>query len=165
MRNLFLLVLTILVVVSIATISCSKKEKEEPKQVAIPQYYLKYKVDNQYAGNFYSPIFTAQIIYFDEKGDSVVLENEALPWEKTIMVEKPFTAKMYGRYVVSVVADSLPDTITFGHNANIFWKDNISDFWNYDNNASTHTLPKDRFLELIQSQPTALQFNKIEVLE
>ena len=95
--------------------ACDKKEKgEEDKNTNIvetEEVTFTYKVTTVNL----SPIFNATISYKNENNETITLENEPLPWEKTIMAKVPFEASLSGEYVV-ISGANIPELVIVGMN-------------------------------------------------
>ena len=121
MKKLRLVLVSIGVI--IAFTACDKegkgKEKEEnnkeenntPKETEVTFTYT-------VTAEGLSPIFNSTISYKNENNEVVTLENESLPWKKTITVKPPFEALVEGQY--ALIPDvEIPDIVKVGHNVSI----------------------------------------------
>jgi hypothetical protein len=137
------------IVIAIFITACDKKENGDEDQDTTPKdtkVTLTYKVT---AENL-SPIFNATIQYKNENNQTITLENEALPWEKTITVTTPFDASINGKYVVIANAE-IPDPVTVGQNVFI-----IQNGINMNSTQSHLSIAKNRLDEWLSERSFSL---------
>ena len=143
------------IAIAIFFTACDKKEngdEDEDTTTQETKVTFTYKVT---ATNL-SPIFSAEISYKNENNQIVTLENEVLPWEKTITVTAPFDASINGKYIVIANAE-IPDPVTVGKNIFI-----IQNGININSTQSHLTIEKDRLNEWISRSGTFSLTHKFE---
>lgn len=100
--------------------SCKKDNPTQPTDAKT--YTVKYKIDNQATFTnpltgetttlTLSPCFKFDFTYVDAEGKTVEKTGVTAPWETTLSVKRPFTAKMEGELVYD--ENDLPDDIYYG---------------------------------------------------
>lgn len=170
MNHKFLCLIAMILTISIAMMSCKKKKQDDPvTPTTETKYSVYYEVGNQFLTDSttvtFSPIFAADITYFNENGDSVVLENVALPWSKTITVSAPFTAKIHGKYVLNVAPEAIPTPVIWGKDVHLNWKITTSEGWAGFLSKTSLITNSGGFFEYYESHPSSFQFNIEQYIE